>query len=82
MIDPVDDRTWFVKRSVDDRPEAIIDRFGGGYRLRRFSLIESHRTAHGVYTGPELAETAWWRLQEHRRAGRKHPDTVEPGAEA
>ncbi|MBT2503163.1 hypothetical protein [Curtobacterium sp. ISL-83] len=67
MIEPVDDRTWVVKRDVDSSPEAIIDRFGGGYRLRRFSLTESRRTQHGVYTGLEIAETAWWRLRDPDR---------------
>jgi len=67
VIDQVDDRTWYVRRGPDDSPEAIIDRFGGGYRLRRFSLHESRRTQHGVYTGLELAETAWWRLRESGR---------------
>ncbi|MBF4581374.1 hypothetical protein ITJ54_01685 [Curtobacterium sp. VKM Ac-2865] len=67
MIVEVDDRTWLVKRDESSSPEAMIDRFGGGYRLRRFSLVESRRTAHGVYTGLELAETAWWRLRDNRR---------------
>ncbi|PZF59733.1 hypothetical protein DEJ23_01565 [Curtobacterium sp. MCSS17_008] len=67
VIEPVDDRTWLVKRAPESSPEAIIDRFGGGYRLRRFSLTESRRTPHGVYTGLELAETAWWRLQDRPR---------------
>ncbi|WP_439688482.1 hypothetical protein ACRQ4C_09365 [Curtobacterium sp. SP.BCp] len=67
MIEPVDDRTWLVKRDAESSPEAIIDRFAGGYRLRRFSLTESRRTQHGVFMGPELAETAWWRLRDHRR---------------
>ena len=67
MIEPVDDRTWFVKASADEPPQAIIDRFGGGYRLRRFSLTESRRTQHGVYTGLDIAETAWWRLRDTRR---------------
>ncbi|WP_420364688.1 hypothetical protein AAEP80_12745 [Curtobacterium sp. L3-7] len=67
MIVAVDDRTWLVKRTVESSPEAIIDRFGGGYRLRRFSLTESRRTAHGVYLGVDLAETAWWRLRDGRR---------------
>jgi hypothetical protein len=67
VIVAVDDRTWLVKRSDESSPEAIIDRFGGGYRLRRFSLVESRRTAHGVFTGLELAETAWWRLRDGRR---------------
>ena len=67
MIDPVDDRTWLVRRDAESSPEAIIDRFGGGYRLRRFSLAEAGRSEHGVYTGPELAETAWWRLRDRRR---------------
>ena len=67
MIEPVDDRTWFVKAGPDEPPQAIIDRFGGGYRLRRFSLTESRRTPHGVYTGLDLAETAWWRLRDTRR---------------
>jgi len=65
VIEPVDDdRTWYVKRDADSSPEAIIDRFGGGYRLRRFSLHESRRTQYGVYTGREIAETAWWRLRD------------------
>ncbi|MDM7890245.1 hypothetical protein [Curtobacterium caseinilyticum] len=67
MIEPVDDRTWLVRRTPESSPEAIIDRFGGGYRLRRFSLTESRRTQHGVYTGLDLAETAWWRLQDRPR---------------
>lgn len=67
MIEPVDDRTWLVKRGPEASPEAVIDRFGGGYRLRRFSLTESRRTPHGVYTGLDLAETAWWRLQDRPR---------------
>ncbi|PZE28754.1 MULTISPECIES: hypothetical protein [unclassified Curtobacterium] len=66
MIEPVDERTWFVKREPDASPEAIIDRFGGGYRLRRFSLTEARRTAHGVYTGLDIAEAAWWRLRQRR----------------
>ncbi|WIB58694.1 hypothetical protein DEJ13_09405 [Curtobacterium sp. MCLR17_007] len=66
MIVPVDDRTWHVKRTADSSPEAIIDRFGGGYRLRRFSLVESRRTPHGVFMGVDLAETAWWRLRDGR----------------
>jgi hypothetical protein len=69
VIEPVDDRTWYVKRDAESSPEAIIDRFGGGYRLRRFSLTESRRTQHGVYTGVELAETAWWRLLDRPRGG-------------
>jgi hypothetical protein len=67
MIDPVDDTTWFVKRAADASPEAIIDRFGGGYRLRRFSLTESRRTQHGVFVSAEAAETAWWRLRQTSR---------------
>jgi hypothetical protein len=67
VLEPVDDRTWFVKRTAESSPEAIVDRFGGGYRLRKFDLLESRRTQHGVYTGPDLAETAWWRLRDHRR---------------
>ncbi|MDM7885240.1 MULTISPECIES: hypothetical protein [Curtobacterium] len=67
MLDPVDDRTWYVRRDAEASPEAIVDRFGGGYRLRAFSLTESRRTQHGVYTGPELAETAWWRLRDRPR---------------
>ena len=35
---------------------------------RRFDLRESRRTQHGVYTGPDLAETAWWRLRDHGRS--------------
>jgi hypothetical protein len=67
VIEQVDDGTWWVKRTAESRPEAIIDRFGGGYRLRRFDLFESRRTQHGVYTGLDIAETAWWRLRDTRR---------------
>ncbi|MFZ7088740.1 hypothetical protein [Curtobacterium sp. RRHDQ10] len=66
MIEPVDDTTWFVRRDAESSPVAIIDRFGGGYRLRRFSLVESRRTHHGVHTSAELAEAAWWRLSRKR----------------
>jgi hypothetical protein len=66
VLEPVDGRTWLVKRDAEASPEAIIDRFGGGYRLRRFDLLESRRTQHGVYTGLEIAETAWWRLRDRR----------------
>jgi len=61
VIVPVDDTTWFVRRHEHASPVAIIDRFGGGYRLRRFSLAEARRTHLGVYTSLELAEIAWWR---------------------
>ncbi|KQO64818.1 hypothetical protein [Curtobacterium sp. Leaf261] len=67
MIETVDDTTWFVKRSADASPEAIIDRFGGGFRLRRFSLAESRRTQHGVFVSADAAETAWWRLRQKAR---------------
>jgi hypothetical protein len=66
VLQQIDESTWHVKRDHQTSPEAIIDRFGGGYRLRRFDLRESRRTAHGVYTGLDIAETAWWRLRERR----------------
>jgi hypothetical protein len=67
VLEQLDDRTWLVKRDAESSPEAIIDRFGGGYRLRRFDLRESRRTQHGVYTGLDIAETAWWRIRDQRR---------------
>lgn len=61
MLDEVADGRWFV-RSRPDRPvEAVVERFGSGWRLTSWSLDEAERIALGVHTAPHLAETAWWR---------------------
>jgi hypothetical protein len=67
MLDRSDDDRWLVRASRDAPPEAVVERFGGGWRLTRWSADHGGHESLGVYTAAELAEAAWWR---HLDAGR------------
>ncbi|GAA0961290.1 hypothetical protein FFA01_02810 [Frigoribacterium faeni] len=70
MLDATGDRRWLVRPAEDAPPEALIEQFGGGYRLSRWSLVESEQEPLGVYTSAEGAETAWWRHLDRERGQR------------
>lgn len=61
MLDEVAPGRWFVRRDADAAPEALVERFGTGYRLTAWSLDAAEGESLGVHTAPHLAETAWWR---------------------
>lgn len=61
MLDETGPGSWIVRARDDSPPEALVDEFASGYRLRSWSLDEAERESLGVYTSAEHAETAWWR---------------------
>ncbi|KQO82928.1 MULTISPECIES: hypothetical protein [unclassified Frigoribacterium] len=61
MLDPLGERRWVVRREDGSAPLALVERFGGGYRLTRWSIVEREQRPLGVFTSAEQAETAWWR---------------------
>lgn len=61
MLDPAGEGRWFVRRDADATAEAVVERFGQGYRLSPWSLDADEPASLGVYTAAQLAETAWWR---------------------
>jgi hypothetical protein len=70
MLDRASDDRWFVRSTADGPAQAIVEVFGNGWRLRRWSFIEAEQEALGVYTSAELAETAWWRHLDRGRGQR------------
>lgn len=70
MLDRASDDRWFVRSSPDGAVQAVVEAFGNGWRLRRWSFVESEQDALGVYTSAELAETAWWRHLDQGRGQR------------
>jgi len=67
VLDRASDDRWFVRRDPDGAALAVVEAFGTGWRLRRWSFVESEQEALGVYTSAELAETAWWRHLDRGR---------------
>lgn len=61
MLDEVADGRFFVRAGPHEPVEAVVERFGSGWRLSSWSLDEASRVALGVHTAVHLAETAWWR---------------------
>jgi hypothetical protein len=82
MLDEnVPDR-WTVRADPEAAPEAVVERFGGGYRLSRWSPTDAEPARLGVYTSPELAETAWWRFVDREQGqGRRTMSTRRTGLE-
>ena len=70
MLDRASDDRWFVRRTPDGEVLAVVEAFGNGWRLRRWSFVESEQEALGVFTSAELAETAWWRHLDQGRGQR------------
>lgn len=70
MLDRASEDRWFVRASDDGPAEALVEAFGTGWRLRRWSFVESEQEPLGVYTSAELAETAWWRHLDQGRGQR------------
>jgi hypothetical protein len=64
VLDEIKPGSWFVRAFDGARPEALVEEFGRGYRLTRWSLVERERTPLGVFTSPRQAETAWWRHRD------------------
>ena len=64
MLDETADGRWFVRRAPDAAPEALVERFGTGYRLTAWSLDAGEAESLGVHTAAHLAETAWWRHRD------------------
>ena len=71
MLDEIGHDRWFVRRDADAAPQALIERFGGGYRLTLRSLVETEQRPLGVFTSAEQAETAWWRHLDRERGQRR-----------
>jgi len=67
MLDETVPDRWTVRAEPEGAPEALIERFGGGYRLSRWTASDSEPPRLGVYTSVELAETAWWRTVDRER---------------
>ena len=67
MLDETTPDRWTVRTDAEGAPEAVIERFGGGYRLSRWSPTDAEPARLGVYTSVDLAETAWWRLVDRER---------------
>jgi hypothetical protein len=70
MLDRASDDTLFVRSAPDGPAEAVVQAFGSGWRLRRWSHVEAEQESLGVYTSAELAETAWWRHLDDGRGQR------------
>lgn len=69
MLDRASVDRLFVRSGPDGPAEAVVEAFGSGWRLRRWSLDAVEQESLGVYTSAELAETAWWR---HLDQGQGH----------
>lgn len=67
MLDETGPDSWLVRERDDSPPEALVETFARGYKLTSWSLVEAERTALGVFTSKELAETAWWRHRDGSR---------------
>jgi hypothetical protein len=72
MLDETAPDRWTVRTDPEGAPEALIERFAGGYRLSRWTASDVEPSRLGVYTSVEGAETAWWRLvdREHGQGRR------------
>lgn len=70
MLDRADDDRLLVRASPEAPPEAVVERFGGGWRLTRWSVDGGGDESLGVYTAAELAEAAWWRHLDRDRGQR------------
>lgn len=82
MLDETVSDRWTVRAHPEGAPEAIVERFGGGYRLSRWSPTDDEPVRLGVYTSPELAETAWWRLiDREQNQGRRTMSARRTGLE-
>ncbi|NRD26052.1 hypothetical protein [Frigoribacterium sp. VKM Ac-2836] len=82
MLDETVSDRWTVRAHPEAAPEAVIERFGGGYRLSRWSPTDDEPVRLGVFTSPELAETAWWRsVDRERNQGRRTMSARRTGLE-
>lgn len=82
MLDETAPDRWTVRSDPEGAPEALVERFGGGFRLSRWSPSDAEPPRLGVYTSAHLAETAWWRLVEGERGqGRRTMSARRTGLE-